>query len=285
MKLVTDEADLVSPAKTLSKLPEWLPEEKVSQFKNLRIIDLGNLHSFRKCMVDNTDFKHKRGNSSMKNDSWSGTDTWEDYMTLLEDGDDKVIEKIKVETGVQVKELAKKYKEVISNYRFDVVGQFFDVGLVVTGVPEVWLEPELDMEEGDKVCVDIVINGAFHCGIDEKMIVDHCARILAISKILEDHGVQVKLLLMSTNHRYRDKQETLMGVITLKGYDEPINYRKLSSILTPAFHRRAMFKIMELQAPDLSSGYGSPRDLEGFVSLNSKRSIDDLEKKLFGGKR
>lgn len=287
VNLKTDNSEGLHPAKTLAKLPTWLSEDKVKQFKQLRIIDMGNLNTMKRLMTEKTDFKNPHDNSSMKNGSWHGTNTWGDYLTLLDKGDDKVIEKIKVSTGVKVKELSKKYAEVISNYKFDVTGQFFDIGLVVTGVPEAWLEPEIDIDEGDNLCVEIVINGSFNCMVDEDMVVEHSARILAITKILEDNGVQVGLKLLSTNTNYRHdsehSDETLIGLVSLKEYDEPINYMKLSAILTPAFHRRAMFKVMELQTEkgNISGSYGQPMAIDGFVVLDNKSSIDKLEQRLF----
>ena len=287
MKLNTTNSENLLPARVLSNIPEIMDETNVKKVcgKDITIVDLGSLATHRKFMIKNSaKVKGRRLNSSMKEDSWSGTDTWEDYISLLENGDDNVMKKIKIQTGVKVKELAKKYEDVIRNYRFDVAGEFFDVGLVLTGVPESWLEPEAEPEE--VVRVDILINGAFHAGIDENEIVNASARLLAIAKILEDNGVQVSLKMINANVGYdEDRKRSLITLITLKEHSEPINYRKLSAIMSPAHHRRGVFKVMEESEPKMSPSYGRPLALKNCISLHDKRAIDKLEKELFGGKK
>ena len=285
MKLDTQSAKALLPARVLSVVPDIIDEadlRRVNRDTKTTIVDLGNLTNLRKFMKTHAEAK-KSGKSSMKysGDGWSGTKTWDGYEDLLENGDENVMKKIKVETGLKVKELSKKYEEVIHNYRFDVSGQFFDVGLVLTGVPESWLDPEVEPEE--VLRVDIVINGAFNAGVDANKIVTASSRLLAMTKILEDNGVQVSLKMVNNNVAYNyDCERSLLSVITLKDYSEPINYRKLSAIMSPAHHRRGLFKIMEASCDKINGGYGSPRPLKGMIELGDRRAIDKLEHRLFG---
>ena len=107
--------------------------------------------------------------------------------------------------------------------------------------------------------------------------------IAQVRKILEDNGVQVSLKMVNNNVTYDyDCERSLLSVITLKDYSEPINYRKLSAIMSPAHHRRGLFKIMEASCDKINGGYGSPRPLKGMIELSDRRAIDKLEHKLFG---
>jgi len=248
------------------------------------IYDFGTLNTYKKFMVENKDFKG-RYNHSMSTGDWSGVKTYDKYLELLENGDEAVMKKIKLETTKQIAELGKKYVEVIDNYKFDVTGQFFDVGLVMTGVPETWLEPEIKEEE--QVQVEIVVNGSFPDGSDLDIVVENAGRVLAMVKILEDHGVEVKIIQVATAKNFRKTGETLFAMVNIKDYDEPINYKKCSALMSPTYLRRGCMKMMEVFGGNtLSSGYGKSLNMEGAVRLLDTKQVDALERKLFkGGKK
>ena len=276
----------MTPAKVLHKLPDYLDEKSVIDAsrgcKRVAVVDLGNLTNLKKFMVKHNNHKNKENNNSHLVRAWAGTNTWGEYLELLENGDEKVMKRIKVTTNKKVAELSKKYEEVICNYSFDVTGEFFDVGLVLSGVPECWLVPEETPNEVLKI--DILINGAFSGSVDKNVIVESSARIIAMVKILEDHGVQVGMKLVNNNVEYDvNYKETLITTMSLKDYDEPINYRKMSALLTPAHHRRGLFKIMEVAVDRVRSGYGSPIPIDGLISLDDSQAIDELERRLFKG--
>ena len=271
-----------------NKIPEYLDAEAVENVirgTELKIVDFGTLGNYKRFMKKYTDF-NKGSNSSMKESEWHGTKTWKEFIELLDNGDDKVIKKIKIATDKKVAELEKKYHHEIINYRFDVTGEFFDVGLVLTGVPECWLEPEV--VEVEKVKVDLVVNGAFHAGFDKDDIIKSSARILAITKILEDNDIQVRIKLVSMNVAYdTEREKSLLGIVTVKDFDEPMNYKKCSALLSPTYHRRGLFKAMEVSVDGrMNGGYGTPRKFDGVIQLNDYTQIDELERKLFtGGKK
>lgn len=213
---------------------------------------------------------------------WHGTKSWDDFITLLDEGDKKVTDKIKTETKSQIAELGKKYQEELKNYRFDVVGEFFDIGLVLTGVPEHWLEPEY--EEVEKPKVDLIINASFPDSTDLDGIVKNAGKVLAIAKILEDHGVMVgiKAVTGGKNFMNGDKYTEALFETTVKGYDEPLNYTKCSSIITPTYLRRGWFRMVEQVANSkLKSSYGSIINVENSVELRKDDSVKKLEEKLF----
>ncbi len=283
MKLITNDVG-VKPFKVLHNLPQVLEPIRKHLEGNVCILDLGNLTSFRKFMIDNTDYKHDNNNQSMMDSSWNGTSTWGDYLTLLDEGDAEVMKKMKVDTKLKIKELEKQYKDVVTNYKFDVTGQFFDVGLVLTGIPETWLEPEPAEEE--EIKVDILLGASFSGNVKVNNVIKNASRVLAMVAILENHGVQVNLKMVNcAKIRLAKGNETFVSIISIKGYDEPINFNKLSSLITPAYLRRGIFKTYEVTYPEnFDSGYGTPIALEAVNNLSSPSDIDALEHKLFGRK-
>ncbi len=282
IKLITRDSERVSGFKTLTTLPESL--KGIELTSNAKIIDTGNLTNYRNFMIEAGKHRREDGKASAtKYDStkWSGTSTWAEYIEILKNGDDHLMKKIKTKTKTETKNLEKQYKEVVSDYKFDVTGQFFDVGLVISGVPESWLEPEYAEEE--VVRVDIVLNGAYNWKFDQEVMSSNIARILAMIKVLENHKVEVKIVLVSGNGNYdRKHREDLIVMTNLKGYSEPINYSKMTSLLNPAYHRRGILKIIEMQADKVGEGYSRPlRYGNGVINLLDNNDINDLEHRLF----
>jgi len=273
----------IKGCKVLHKVPKYL--QKASIVKDSVIIEMGTLNNYKKFMRDYEDFTDSSELSSMReesrSDGFSGVKTYDDSLELLETGDTEVMKKIKIETSKQVAELGKKYEEVIHGYKFDVHGEMFDVGLVLTGVPEAWLEPENEYEE--KVRVEIIINGTFNAGVSKDDVIKGASRILAIIKILEDNDVEVKLKIVSCIKEH-DYNHNIFVATDVKDYDEPINYKKASALLSPTYLRRGMFKVMEISAKqELGGHYGIPLEVDGFINIHQKREIDKLEKRLFKG--
>lgn len=269
---------VIEGCKSLHKIPSYL--ENASIRKNDKIIEMGTLSNYKKFMRLHKDFNGASENSSMQtgDSEFSGVSNYDDFLTLLDNGDKDVMEKIKVETTKQVAELSKKYEEVIHRYKFDTSGQFFDVGLVLTGIPETWLEP--DNIEEEKVRVEIIINGTFHSGVSKEDVIKGASRILAMIKILEDNDVEVKLKIVSCIRNCGHGHDLYVAT-DVKNYDEPINYKKASALLSPTYLRRGMFKMMELVArKKLSYGYGGQISVRGFIEIHRSGDIDKLEKKI-----
>jgi len=281
MVIVNLDTNLLEGCKVLRTVPKYL--EKVRFNGVTKIVEMGTLSSYKKFMAKYKDFDKCKYKSSMKksSDGWSGSKTYDDFLDVLENGDENVMKKIKIATGKQIAELGKKYEETFIAYKFDVVGQFFDVGLVVTGVPESWLEPEIHEEA--KVRVELVINGTFSAGVNEKKIVEGASKILAMAKILEDHDVQVKIKIVSLVSDFSRKVNDIAVATNIKDYDEPINYKKCSALLSPTYLRRGVFKLMELVGgKGLLIGYGHPKNnVKGFIDLMDDVAIMKLEEKLF----
>ena len=245
-----------------------------------------SLMDYRRTMIEK---QNGDGHSEEYSDrAWHGTKSWDEFITLLDNGDENVTAKIRENTKLQVAEMSKKYEEELINYKFDVTGQFFDIGLVLTGVPECWLEPEYS--ESEKVKVEITINASFPDGTDLDRIVTNAGKVLAMAKILEDHGVEVRLLAITggknVDHNRSRTFEMLFETV-VKDYDEPLNYSKCSSIITPTYLRRGWFKMAEAEAGNLNDSYGQIIKVDNSVELRTDSDVYELEKRLFkkGGKR
>ena len=264
--------------RTLKRIPEYLKD--VSLGKNPLLVEFNSLSAYKKFCTDEKDFDDCTQTSSMKYSDWSGSKTYDDFLDILDKGDDNVMSMMKDATGKEVAILAKKYEEEIAVYKFDVSGQFFDVGLVLTGVPETWLEPEI--EEKEKVQVEINIDGAFNAWFNKDKIVKAGSRILAMVKLLEELDVQVKLRIISGNEGYNTARENLYVSTLIKDFDEPINYKKVSALLSPTYHRRGTFKVIEYTAGhSIGDGYGYPKHDSKIIQLDDKCDIDRLEETLF----
>ena len=268
-------------AKMLASVPKYL--ENVGLKKNDSVIEMGNLSSLKKFMIENEKADTYRKESMSRTDEHkSGVKNYSEFLSLLENGDDKVTAEIKTITNDVVSDLRKTYQEELIGYKFDVTGEFFDVGLVLSGVPESWLDPEFKPIE--KTRIELLINFSYSWTINYKVIVKNAARLLAIAKLLEEHNIEVKIKTFNIcdDLDFRDRNHVVYIVTDVKDYDEPINYQKCSSLISPSYNRRACLKVKELVYDNnLSSGYGKAVFYEGFIRLDTDEDIIALEKKLF----
>jgi len=279
MKLDTKKFDGM---KVLHNVPEYM--KHYSMKTNDKIVEFNSLAAYKRFCIQYEDFTDSNREASMAHRSWSGSWDYDGFLEILDKGDTNVMHNMKDATAKEVNNLHKKYEEVINGYRFDVTGQFFDVGLVLTGIPETWLEPEF--EEKEKVQVELIIDGAFSASMDKNNVVDGASRILAITKLLEELDVQVSIRLIAGNDQYNKSQRKNKGCMYMstlvKDYDEPINYKKMSALLSPTYQRRGLFKLIEVVAGHhVRSGYGYVVRCNESIQLDNKRKIDELEKRLF----
>jgi hypothetical protein len=271
--------------KSVTNEPKWLkgvntPHDRV------RLLQIPSLNAWYSFMHE-AKVEEGTRDASITGSSWAGTADWDSYIKLLDEGDEKVMGKIKTETKNQVRELEKRYEKEIKGYKFDVSGEFFDIGLVLSGIPEAWLEP--DYEEREIPRVVMRIDMGFTAGVRSDTVINNGAKLLGMAKVLEDMGVEVQVELYGFQSRWRHgtknaKQETLITSLTAKGFNEPINYKKLSSLLTTAHFRRGIFRVMEvIGGKEVGGGYGNQDAVDGFVRIREKIEVDRLEREIFGG--
>lgn len=271
--------------KSVKNEPKWLKGTSLPHDR-VRLVQIPSLRAWHNFMHEAESEEGTR-NASHEGSSWAGTKDWDAYIELLDKGDEQVMSKIKTETKHQVRELEKRYEKEIKGYKFDVAGEFFDIGLVLSGVPEAWLEPELAEREIPRIVMRIDMG--FTAGVRSEDVINNGAKLLGMAKVLEDMGVEVQVELYGFQSRWRHgtknaKQETLVTSLVAKGFNEPINYKKLSSLLTTAHFRRGIFRVMEvIGGKELGSGYGNQDYVDGFVRIRNRDEVDRLEKEIFGG--
>jgi len=283
MQVIYNDSGNIAPFKTLKSAPDWINAHK--DLKRARFVDIGtlnNLHTFMKHAQTND---YKASSEKLDSGGWAGTRDYDGYLELLKHGDLEVMKSVKDATQKSIKDITKKYQETIANYKFDVTGEFFDVGLVLTGVPETWLQPDAVEEEVTRI--ELLIDGGFRGGVNFKEIQKNGGRIMGMVSILENHGIEVEIRMTNGvtgwgdyNKGYR---EPLITSFLLKGYDEPINYKKISSVLSPTYVRRGAFKLRETLAncESVTASMGSSMFLDGHIKLSDTKSINQLEERLF----
>ena len=193
--------------------------------------------------------------------SWHGGTT-QDALDMSEKGNGKAASEV-----MQVVENIKRkmpFKFVSkNNFNFSDEGQCFDVGRVVSGEPEYWLDASVFKPEE---VLEIYINGCMHCGISTKTIRNRGAAIVAVIDILsERYIIDAKFILSNdipdfyVKHGYYNKQAYIVDVP-----NTPLDIDLLTFMASnPLFFRRIWFGWLEhTNERDEMGNYGTPNDLE-----------------------
>lgn len=160
------------------------------------------------------------------------------------------IEKIKSKEGLSEQECLAR----------DVEGDYFDVGLVLTGEPECWYQEA--MLETPHEELTVYINIAYACGINQDAVYNRGAVITSIIDKLKKKYL-VKIIFGSRNSGH----PTGNGISNTDFYikiDTQNHYsRSLVAFMVanPGMHRRIMFAILEKETGlNYLNGYGCPSD-------------------------
>lgn len=280
-------------------LPPYLPKGVVRHleyyFKHygsdkVAILGFEDVYALRQYLTANRNNFHEEvsDKSSLNYDEYDfyETETFEEYIQYLESGSDYQDALIK-DADKLVKEKLKEM-EVIeqTTYNYNVEGEFFDIGEVLAGSPEHFLQSE-DMYKNEKT-IEIVVDLSGHGGIDGKRMAETGKNIVALCKLLEYKGIRTKIVgfyagMMSDS--VTDVDRLFVG-IPLKDYNQPFDYRKISAIMHPSFLRRAVFKIKEVTGI-WASGYGRSISTDmsgcpkGLVQIKSGHGISSLIKQFY----
>jgi len=293
MKMVDiEDTNIKKYFKVIKQEPKWLDVDTVATTGNIKYneylyLKVNSLLAWSKYM--HSPIKHKAWVASQRTEdkdrkkAWSGATSYNDYLDIINNGDDEVMNKIKIETKDAVSDIYKKHEKTIHSYKFDVVGEQFDIGLVLSGVPEVWLEPIIEDEVVTKVSIKIDLT--FHSGVKTATVIKNASRLLGIAKVLEDMDVQVKIEAYNFMNNYDNKNRKRLLIVEnlVKDFNEPINYRKVSSYITTAQFRRGCFILMEQLAETLSDDYGNQTHCKNIIRIDDDREVTKFENKVFGG--
>jgi hypothetical protein len=148
-------------------------------------------------------------------------------------------------------------------------GLFFDVGLVLSGEPEAWLEVSQTEEtaKGTKL-VTIGLNCTVSCVIEAKVIRQRGAAVLALVQLLEQAGRSVCVKVgIGVDGKGGNKDYSLEASLTLKGFGEALDADKLAFwLVSEDAFRRCFFRVMEASpiweglGAKAGLGYGSVKD-------------------------
>ena len=262
--------------------------------KNMEVT-FTSVRDFRKYLEQNKDFIHSNGSyatinkdeiydSYEYNGYWTGVKTWSDFEDgVLVDGDNNLRDVLKKSLKANEEMLATKY-DLHTEYKFDVKGLFFDVGMLMSGEPEAWLE-EVEIEE-EKQTFLFKINGAQLSDCSSEDMAKGSGRILAMASALEQMNIstQIEYSFISSGTSQKNYKALHKTTIIAKSYDDGLNFKSASIIMTPSFFRRGVFRIRELTRLDDLDSYGSTdRSDKSYIDPLDNVKLNQLEYKLFGG--
>jgi len=247
-------------------------------------LEFNSVSDFKKYLRDNKNFEgeYDRARSIdyfQDGEYWRGTATNEEFEDILNNGSE-LKDTIKASVKHFRDDLEKKYN-ISNQYQYDVEGLFFDVGLVLQGVPETWLKVE---EDEERKLFTFKINLVQFGSITSTEIMEYSTRILAMSKALESLGVSTRIEAhYISKHIFSSKRKLHHTTIVAKDFDSGINYKTASTILHTSFYRRGIFRIREISAGKDMKNYGSVYEDEEIINLDTE-NLNELEHNLFGSK-
>ena len=139
---------------------------------------------------------------------------------------------------MQVANIKHAEEEMLTGYRFDVTGQFFDVGLVVAGEPECWFEQETEpVKKVVSICVNIAASG----DVSADKLSRRGAAVLALIDRLQECGYIVELTVFIGAEKSNKTAYAWFEFGTT-----PLDIDAVSLVLAhPGFFRVAGFAVIE----------------------------------------
>jgi len=199
-----------------------------------------------------------------KKKEWSGTAHFDEAVKLATRGWKEGYEAVKQQSEALYGRVTAKMpvQETVFREAPDVA--VLDMGRVMEGAPECWMEQEDTDRYEDKPSnktVHIVMNCTVSCGVDQKTIFTRGAAAVALAEALELAGRSVKISIViaigggwMTNTQ---PGETVELRATVKDYDGRANYDLLAFALAhPAMLRRIGFAELESFPQDVRHRFG-----------------------------
>lgn len=149
--------------------------------------------------------------------------------------------------------------------RYDVTGDYLDVGRYVEGIPEVFGSMYNGNPRGQRV--NIIMSIDWQGSTSTATINARSKRVLRLIDWLEAQGVRTKLMVACSS-------ETNHSELTLKHYDEPLELNDIAVTNHSDFLRRIMFRVIE-HSKTFQDGYGSSVKFNEAISKNPKLMSKD----------
>jgi len=268
--------------KEVRKVPSFVPERCKGMLSksNVRMFICPDAVELVAQMKKYEGFRNENRNSSMTTSrdesEWNGTKSFPEAVRIMQHGSDQ-LKKIVAESNRIIKHKLKDDEFEQDYYRFDTQGLFFDVGEVLSGAPEAFLNSEKSYK--NEKHTDIIISNVHSASVDQEVIMKNAATVIALVKMLEQRSVRTRITVVSEK---RVKGVDIYVFLPLKGYNEPFNYNKLSAYVHISLARRIMFKWQEV-TNIIESGYAYP--LKNFggdaIDMSEPQNLDKLIKKYY----
>lgn len=177
---------------------------------------------------------------------WCNTETFEDAVSLAVNGWPEGLAKVKPFADKLVGKLASKIQR--ETYTPATQGLFFDVGLVLSGEPECWLEQVETEQEGGAGSKVVTVSFAMSAdgSMSAESLEQRGASILALVQLLEMAGRSVRVVAV-LGSRYNGGKGTVDSTVVLKEASAPMNEDQLAFwLVSPDALRRLAFAVREL---------------------------------------
>jgi hypothetical protein len=252
--------------------------KRVEKKKSIEL-EFGNVSEFIRYINSNQNKPSQNGVLTRGEFDFFQTKSWGDFEDYLQEGNKDITSELKEHTKFYVDKFEQQIA-MTSSYKFDVTGDFFDIGAVMIGEPEAWLQ-EIKIEDERFITLDI--QGVYDHRTDLAMVRKNGAKVFAMATVLEQQGFAVKINMhYSTNNsgNYGTKYSTCINV---KNYDGVLDFKKFGILLGVPFFRRGILRSLEIEyGVDTNVTFGAPQygAVDGEIRLDNTADIDLLERKL-----
>lgn len=245
--------------------------------KNLNGLDFKNVSDFVRYLKSNSDTENTKSIDRDDDDKWTGVRTWYDFENYLDEGNSEITDNVRKHTKYYID----KFEDIFTiktDYEFDVVGQFFDIGAVMVGEPEAWIK-QIEVKE-DKF-IELNIQGTYADGTDLEMVRKNGSKVFAIASVLEKQGylVKINMIYRTIESNSKNSKQITEAKIAVKDYNQGLDYKKFGILLGVPMFRRGFLRLLEIEyGTNCRSSYGCARSIKGDINLDRTEDISDLEK-------
>jgi len=225
--------------------------------------------------------------SQYKDPKWTGSDSFEHALEILENGFPEGVKKMKKEL-----DNIEQAQAPLINQVFDVSGDEPSIDRFLSNDPENMISYDYIKQDGQKF-VKVFYSYSYSYKKKPTQIIKRGARILSNIDNLENNGYRVKLVAYSSSNKKAGKKlNKEYFEVTIKDYQDHIELDRLAFIMAhPSMLRRFGFRLTEMFNPCMTKhAYGNADWLPEhaktgkFIDINSitfdENEIDDLFQKI-----
>jgi hypothetical protein len=237
--------------------------------------DFENVSEFIRYLENNRHINPDSKTLTSKSD-WSGVSSWEQFEEYLDNGNPDITDEVRKQSKYYIDKFEEMFVET-SQYQFDVVGEFFDIGAVMVGEPEAWIK---EIKVKDEKFIELNIQGTYQDGTDLAMVRKNASKVFAIASVLEMKGFLVKINMIYSSLKSNVKKPSEVSTVTIKvkGYDQTLDYKKFGILLGTPMFRRGYLRLLEIEFGEYCKpSYGIANSQSGWINLNRTSEVDKLE--------